>query len=217
MLIGERRHPEGRIPLTRSQRPFLNYYATVFILYELSTPFLNIHWFFDKLGMTGTKAQLYNGIILLFTFFTARLIWGVGQSARVWYDIYRALSSAPNTEYMSVTPADEQLAGAEDVMMYAKEAGPLPLWLAAIYLASNITLNTLNVFWFGKMIKAVKKRFEPGAKDYKKEEAGSKEKIKLPAGAATANDIAEKIDELRRRHNLPDIDIEIKDDLADVQ
>lgn len=195
----------------------MNYYASVFILYELSTPFLNIHWFFDKLGMTGTKAQLYNGIVLLFTFFSARLIWGVGQSARVWYDIYRALSTAPNTEYMSVTPANEQLPGAEDIMAFAKEAGPLPLWLAAIYLASNITLNTLNVLWFGKMIKAVRKRFEPGAKDYKKQEPSGEKKSQLPPGASTANDLAEKIDELRRRHNLPDIDIEIKDDLADMQ
>lgn len=167
--------------------------------------------------MTGTKAQLYNGIVLLFTFFSARLIWGMSQSARVWYDIYRALSTAPNTEYMSITPANELLPGAEDMMMYAKEAGPLPLWLAAIYVTSNVTLNTLNVLWFGKMIKAVQKRFEPGAKDYKKEEATAEKKAKLPASAATANDIAEKIDDLRRRHNLPDIDIEIKDDLADVQ
>lgn len=194
----------------------MNYYATVFILYELSTPFLNIHWFFDKLGMTGTKAQLYNGIILLFMFFSARLVWGVGQSALVWYDMYRAVFTAPNTEYMSVTPANERLPGSEDVMMYAKEAGPLPIWMAAIYLASNITLNTLNFFWFGKMIKAVRKRFEPGAKDYHKDEK-VREKLQLPAGAATANDIAEKIDELRRRHNLPEIDIEIKDDLADMQ
>lgn len=167
--------------------------------------------------MTGTKAQLYNGIVLLFTFFTARLIWGMGQSGRVWYDIYRALSTAPNTEYMSVTPTNELLPGAEDMMAYAKEAGPLPLWLAAIYMASNITLNTLNVLWFGKMIKAVQKRFEPGAKDYKKEEASAEKKGQLPAGAATANDVAEKIDELRRRHNLPDIDLEITDDLAEMQ
>lgn len=193
----------------------MNYYATVFILYELSTPFLNIHWFFDKLGMTGTKAQLYNGIVLLFTFFTARLVWGVGQSAFVWYDMYRALFSAPNTEFMSVTPTNEQLPGTEDVMAYAKEAGPLPFWLVAIYLTSNITLNILNVYWFNKMIKAVRKRFQPAKEEKKKEP--QKEKITLPAGAATANDIAEKLDELRRRHNLPEIEIEIKDDLGDVQ
>lgn len=34
-----------------------------------------------------------------------------------------------------------------------------PLWLAMIYLGSNIVLNTLNFYWFGKMIDAVRKRF----------------------------------------------------------
>lgn len=164
--------------------------------------------------MTGTRAQLYNGIVLLFTFFSARLIWGMGRSVFVWYDIYRALSTSPNTEFMSVTPVNEHLPGSEDIMMYAKEAGPLPIWMAAVYMASNLTLNTLNIIWFGKMIKAVQKRFEPGAKDFNKEETSEK-KVKLPPSASTANDIAGKIDELRRRHNLPEI--EIKDDLADVQ
>ena len=28
--------------------PFTFYYGAVFILFELSTPFLNIHWFLDK-------------------------------------------------------------------------------------------------------------------------------------------------------------------------
>jgi len=40
------------------QRPFVNYYGCTFILYELSSPFLNFHWFFDKLDMTGSLPQL---------------------------------------------------------------------------------------------------------------------------------------------------------------
>lgn len=36
-----------------------------------------------------------------------------------------------------------------------------PLWLALTYLGSNIVLNTLNFYWFGKMIEAVRKRFVP--------------------------------------------------------
>lgn len=161
--------------------------------------------------MTGSKAQLYNGIVLLATFFSARLIWGVAQSVIVWYDMYRAVFVGPNVEYMSFTPADEKLAGTEDVMMYAKEAGPLPIWLAVIYLLSNITLNTLNVIWFGKMIKAVRKRFEPGANRAKAEP----EKLK-GAGTTTGNDINRKISDLKQRHNLPS-GIEISDDLADIQ
>ncbi|ROW11410.1 hypothetical protein VMCG_01393 [Cytospora schulzeri] len=191
-------------------RPFLNYYASVFILYELSTPFLNVHWFCDKLGMTGTKLQLYNGIVLLFTFFSARLIWGVGQSGWVFYDMYRALYTAPNTEYMSVTPVDEKLPGSEDIMMFAKEIGPLPVWLAAIYVASNLTLTALNFIWFGKMIKAVRKRFVP-TKGKEEPVQGDKPAV----GSGTAANIGEKVDGVRRRNTIPEI--EIKGDLGDIQ
>lgn len=31
--------------------PFTFYYGAVFILFELSTPFLNVHWFMDKVGL----------------------------------------------------------------------------------------------------------------------------------------------------------------------
>ncbi|KAF2632056.1 hypothetical protein BU25DRAFT_436858 [Macroventuria anomochaeta] len=58
------------------QKPFGNYYGLSFILYELSTPFLNVHWFCDKLGLTGSKPQLYDGIALLFTFFACCIVWG---------------------------------------------------------------------------------------------------------------------------------------------
>lgn len=160
------------------------------------------------MGMTGTKAQLYNGIVLIVTFFTARLIWGVWQSAVVWYDMYRGLYAAPNSEFMSVTPADEILPGTEDIMMYAKEAGPLPGWLVAIYLGSNLTLTTLNCIWFSKMIKAIRKRFEPP-----KEESERKEKA--VDGAATASSLVDKADEVRRRHNVPVPEIE--DDLGALQ
>jgi hypothetical protein len=42
-----------------SQRPFLNYFAPTFILYELSSPFLNIHWFLDKVNMTFDTEGIY--------------------------------------------------------------------------------------------------------------------------------------------------------------
>lgn len=37
----------------------------------------------------------------------------------------------------------------------------VPVWLACTYLGSNVVLNTLNFYWFGKMIETVKKRFQP--------------------------------------------------------
>lgn len=37
----------------------------------------------------------------------------------------------------------------------------VPVWLAASYLSANICLNGLNWYWFGKMIEAIRKRFDP--------------------------------------------------------
>ncbi|KHN98598.1 DUF887 domain protein [Metarhizium album ARSEF 1941] len=132
-------------------RPFVNYYGCIFILWELSTPFLNIHWFMDKLGMTGSKAQLYNGFLLLFSFFSCRLVYGTHQSVMVFRDIWSAINRHPSPASLHSM-----------AMQFATDTSTVPLWLGAVYLASNLTLNSLNFYWFVMMIKAVRKRFEPG-------------------------------------------------------
>ncbi|RCI14874.1 hypothetical protein L249_7047 [Ophiocordyceps polyrhachis-furcata BCC 54312] len=135
------------------QRPFVNYYGCVFILWELSTPFLNIHWFMDKTNMTGSRAQLYNGYILLFTFFSCRLVYGTCQSVLAFRDIWAAVNITPNA-----------ISRESAVMVFANDTSVIPHWLAVIYLASNLTLNSLNFYWFIMMIKAVRKRFQPSAR-----------------------------------------------------
>ena len=166
------------------QRPFVNYYGPVFILYELSTPFLNVHWFCDKLDMTGSKLQWYNGVTLLATFFGSRLVWGTYQSVRVFQAIWQLLgmqhaplvrdlhSSAANSIFV---PRDGQLcAGKEtcvmaqsEVMKFANHTMTIPMWLALTYLGSNLVLHSLNFYWFGRMIETVRKRFEDKPKDEK--------------------------------------------------
>lgn len=118
------------------------------MLYELSTPFLNIHWFFDKLGMTGTKAQLYNGVTLLVVFFCCRLVWGAYSSLNIYRDVWNALHF----------DVQGKLSPNEDMMRFGGER-LLPMWLVVLYMGGHVTLQALNVFWFGKMIAAVKKRF----------------------------------------------------------
>ena len=169
--------------LMRKQRPFVNYYGPVFILYELSTPFLNVHWFCDKLNMTGGKLQWYNGITLLFTFFCSRLCWGTYQSFRVFQDVWQILHQYPSVPLPNdalrdvhsssaasvFVPRDGQLclgmescvAAQAEVMKFAHEHTPgIPLWLGLVYLASNLILHTLNFYWFGRMIETVRKRFD---------------------------------------------------------
>lgn len=120
--------------LTRYQRPFCNYYGINFVLYELSTPPLNFHWFMDKFGMTGSTPQLINGIFLLTSFGGSRLVWGTYQNANMYSDIWHAYN----------TPGGL----------------PVPPWLAAIYVLASATLTGLNVVWFGKMIQALIARFK---------------------------------------------------------
>jgi len=145
-------------------RPFVNFYAPTFILYELSSPFLNVHWFCDKLHLTGSRIQLYNGILLLFTFFGCRLVWGTYQSIRVYQDVWAAIQSpGPTIAALSngtTTASGLGYTGELEMMRFEGE-GFVPVWLASTYLGSNIVLNTLNFYWFGKMIETVKKRFTP--------------------------------------------------------
>ncbi|CAM1507379.1 Fc.00g070200.m01.CDS01 [Cosmosporella sp. VM-42] len=131
-------------------RPFVNYYGCTFILWELSTPFLNVHWFMDKLNMTGSRAQLYNGLLLLFTFFSCRLVYGTYSSVRVFRDVWAGINAHPDFDKPT-----------SPVMAFASANSTVPLWLGTAYLASNLTLNFLNFYWFFMMVRAVRKRFEP--------------------------------------------------------
>lgn len=113
--------------------------------------------------MTGSRAQLYNGIVLLATFFSCRLVWGTYQSIRVYQDVWAALHTPGTLAFATeggVASATEKGvdAGAE-VLRFAADR-TVPIWLACTYLGSNVVLNTLNFYWFGKMIEAVKKRFQ---------------------------------------------------------
>ena len=149
----------------------------------MSTPFLNIHWFLDKVNMTGSRLQWYNGILLLLSFAGCRLLWGTYQSLRVYQDIWTAfqvpttqsIASAISSQALktdsavhdifvpkdgSVCLGDESCVAAQgEVLSYITHAGHIPWWLAAITLASNLVLNSLNFYWYGKMIKAVMSRF----------------------------------------------------------
>jgi len=144
-------------------RPFANYYGLAFILYELSTPFLNLHWFFDKLNMTGSRAQFYNGIALLTVFCLCRLVWGVFQSVHIYQDLWKAAqhhsSSGGTASSGKLIPPDMGPHPTFDEA-YVYEDRTLPLWLVYSYIGSNTTLVILNFYWFGKMIKAVTKRFK---------------------------------------------------------
>jgi hypothetical protein len=57
-------------------RPFVHSFAAVVLMFEASTIFLNIHWFCDKTDRSGSTLQWINGIVLLFVFFSVRIVYG---------------------------------------------------------------------------------------------------------------------------------------------
>lgn len=202
-----------------SQRPFVNFYAPSFILYELSSPFLNIHWFLDKLNLTGSKWQWYNGMLLLGSFFSARLVWGTYASVCVFHDIYQARFLPRMPDPASAAPTNLasaiQAMKAGDALSFARlgagssEPAAVPLWLAATYLAANLTLNGLNWFWFARMIETVRKRFrqspDEALKDARAEEerqAGRKKgetETKANGSSLSLGSVAASAEHVRRR------------------
>lgn len=162
-------------------RPFVNFYAPTFILYELSSPFLNIHWFLDKLNMTGSSLQWYNGMALLVVFFFCRLFWGTWQSAIIYMDMFDAVrqtwAAGPSSPLNPVDISAQIFQARGDGSLCINEAcvranaeitkysnytsGGVPTWLVATYITSNLILNGLNYYWFSKMIETVMKRFRP--------------------------------------------------------
>ncbi len=142
-----------------------------------------MHWFFDKLGMTGSRAQLYNGLILLATFFGCRIVWGIMQTYFVFCDVWRALDfqEMPYPDLLSKLSSYDLIGNASNPALAqshygdpesVRYAGPhvVPFWLALTYLVSNTLLSCLNLYWFNKMIEAVRKRFRPGAQQQGKKE-----------------------------------------------
>lgn len=190
-------------------RPFLNFYGPVFILYELSSPFLNIHWFLDKVNMTGGRAQWYNGMLLLFMFFSCRLVWGTWQSVVVYRDMWyalqqtRAASSSMLQQPVNINAhvfhpvrdgsmcLDETCARANaEITRFAEHtAAGVPTWLVVTYVTSNLILNFLNFYWFSKMVDTVLKRFRKPVEEVQKE----KELSRAEKAAKLKDEIAQDI------------------------
>ena len=152
------------------QRPFANYYGLNFILYELSTPMLNVHWFLDKLGMTGSTLQWVNGILLMAVFFGCRCVWGSYQSVRVYGDVWMASKKSSIAEDPQSLSNLKVFTPDASGTVVSPSGGTLPMGITILYLASNTVLVALNFYWFGKMIQSLQKRFKPAASDTKKQD-----------------------------------------------
>jgi len=78
-------------------RPFIAYYGARSLLWEVSTPFLNIHWWLDKTERTGSLFQMINGAFLISTFFCFRIVYGSWITWNFWYTLYSVRSQFSTT------------------------------------------------------------------------------------------------------------------------
>ena len=85
--------------------------------------------------MAGSTIQLVNGIVLTTVFFFVRLVYGFYSS----FQWYRDVWNAPHRTYDGVVQV-------------------LPTWVIGVFVVSNVTLNSLNVIWLGKMIQTINNR-----------------------------------------------------------
>ncbi|KAJ2721364.1 hypothetical protein GGI07_004034 [Coemansia sp. Benny D115] len=82
-----------------SYRPSLQYYGASFIMFEASTIFLNMNWWMDKLGMTGSRLQMYNAITLLSLYLTVRILFGTYMSYNLFEDLKARGTQTPASIY----------------------------------------------------------------------------------------------------------------------
>lgn len=116
--------------------PFVQYYAMFFLAYELSTPFVNFHWFMDKyLVPNSNPIKLLNGILLVVCFFLARIAFGFYYSYAIVRDLY--------------------IVAADNIAAH----GPWSLNVSAVTISLIIlTMCVLNSHWFFLIISFVQKK-----------------------------------------------------------
>lgn len=67
----------GAIVLYLSQAG--HYYGMVFLMFELSTPFMNLRWFLANLNMKSSLFYTANGLLFMASFFLIRIVFGLYQ------------------------------------------------------------------------------------------------------------------------------------------
>ncbi|KAH3902482.1 Tda4p SCDLUD_000059 [Saccharomycodes ludwigii] len=113
-------------------RPFCQSWVCKFLIFEASTPFVNINWFISVLVKQNgnikipTWFNVLNGISLILVFFLVRIVWGFTAISVLAYQAYKIWDEVPHG-------------------------------LMSIILMINFLLDFLNIFWLSKMLKIAKK------------------------------------------------------------
>eukprot|EP00002_Diphylleia_rotans_P002461 TRINITY_DN11553_c0_g1_i1.p1 TRINITY_DN11553_c0_g1~~TRINITY_DN11553_c0_g1_i1.p1 ORF type:complete len:258 (+),score=43.75 TRINITY_DN11553_c0_g1_i1:64-837(+) len=66
------------------EKPFLRFYGCYFLLWEISTPLLNMRFFLETFGNRHSTMYLINGFLFAGSFFFVRILAGIYTSVEVW-------------------------------------------------------------------------------------------------------------------------------------
>ncbi len=105
-------------------RPFLHYVGTVFLLYELSTPLMNLRRHLIEVMPQRQDLIAATSYVFAAVFFSVRIVFGLWVSFRWWAQMLDLWSRGAEHSHV----------------------------LFALYLISNAALNGMNVYWFYVMI-----------------------------------------------------------------
>jgi len=101
-----------------------HYWGPTFLLFEVTTLFINARWWFVQMENKDSMGYTLNGLLLIMAWLGVRIVFGLSQSYVFWQDAF--------------SPASANV--------------PTPIF--AWYAFSNISLNLLNIFWFYKIMKS---------------------------------------------------------------
>ena len=98
-------------------------------MWEISSPFLHVRYFLLNAGYKHTVFYTIVQLCVLLAFFGCRIVWGLGLSVFFWRcSALRLAGALPD---------------------------PVPAHFLYYARGANIFLNSLNLFWFSKMIRAL--------------------------------------------------------------
>lgn len=181
----------------------LSHFAATFLLWEASTPFVYLRWALSAAGEKGKKSKAYTfaGLAMMSSFFVARIAFGTRFAFEFWGSCLAelraplplsVLSSGPSSSSSRVSSLFGLGGGAEGDSSQSN----IPAPVLVLILGANLGMNSLNLFWFSKMLSGAVKHLRPSSKT--KEKTGAK-KTAATAATPTTEEVSSQKEEEGRR------------------
>ncbi|AMD22469.1 HHL301Wp [Eremothecium sinecaudum] len=141
--IGFLGHAVGSLMVTTcTLRPSYQQWVGKFLVFEASTPLVNVNWYISQLSRAPStrkrvipaRVNFVNGILLFITFFCVRIVWGTIALVLLDYQVWKQWSS------------------------------DTPVFLGLLVPSVNLLMTVLNFYWFSKMVTIAKKTYNASKK-----------------------------------------------------